>query len=365
MTDITAPYALDALDTIRQSHRQKATATLYPATGDPLTLVVNDGHVTFSEDWSPHVQVTLSCGGPLDLAALALVDPRGQSRLEVTAGYVYPGGQDDVHVLATVYLQERRLVSPGDGLELTASSAEMFSQDVLWMEATQTKTFIGVHEALGWLLSYAGAGSLSSEVGMLYRPDLVGAVVLEQGRSLWEVIAHVTSTAGLWLYVDSAGAWTLRARPAEAAETSVHLSGAIVTRADDVLSRNEYYSAAVVRYTWQDSTGQDQEMVGTWALPAAPGEKGRNQKTILVERTGAASQYVVDQVAQAIVRNLSTRGDSYVVDAVAAYWLRPGDTVQVALPTGGTARHICKSVAFHLGSGSMTVTTREPSNLGV
>lgn len=368
MTDITAPYASQALETIRTTHRQKVSATFHPVTGNPIELVVNDGNVTLSEAWSPHAQVHLSCAGGLSVEQLASMDPRQAPRIEVKAGYIYPGAAEDVQLLATAVLAERRVMQPGDGLELEANSAEMLAQDVIWMEATQTRSYLGVGEAIDALLDYAGAGVLVHDMGAKFRPDLTSAVELEQGTSLWEVIYHLALQAGRWLYVGADGTWRCTAKASVAGTTSVYLAtsgpGSIVTKADDVLSRNGYYSAALVRYSWKDSAGADQEMVGTWAPPAAAGMKGSGQKTLVLERKGRATQFGANEAARLTVKNMSTRGASYQVDAVAAYWLRPGHTVQVTLANGTTVRHICKQVVFHLGSGSMTVTTREPSNLG-
>jgi hypothetical protein len=370
MTDVTTPYAPTALDTIRNTHRQKCTATFYPATGDPVELVINDGQVALAEHWSPHAQVQLSCSvGGLDAATLAAMDPRQSPILEVKAGYIYPGAGEDVHTLATTHLTERRVIQPGDGLELQADSAELLAQDVLWLEATQTRSYVGLGEAITALLAYVAPGmTLDHDLGAYYRPDLTSAVVLEQGQPVWDVLYHLALTAGLWLYVQDDGSWRLTTKATQAATTSVYLGstgpGSIVTKLDDVLSRNGYYTAAMVRYQWKNTSGVDQEIVGTWAPTAAAGWKGSGQKTLLIERKGAISQFNADQAARLTVKNMSTRGASYQVDAVAAYWLRPGMTVQITLANGTVERHICKQVVFHLGSGSMTVTTREPSNLG-
>ena len=370
MSAITEPYAEQALDTIRTTHRQRVTAKFYPTSGDPLDLVVNDGNVTLSEAWAPHAQVHLSCAGGLDLETLAKLDPRQAPLLEVHAGYIYPGGADDVQLLATAVLAERRVVQPGDSLELEANSEEMLAQDVVWLEATQTKSYAGLREAIEALLAYMAGGkqTLVADFGAKFRADLTTGVELERGASVWEVIYHLALQAGRWLYVGADGTWRCTAKATQASTTSVYLAasgpGSIVTRVDDVLSRNGYYTAAMVTYTWKDSAGADQTMVGTWAPPAAAGMKGSGQKTLVLDRRGKASQWGANEAARLTVRNMSTRGASYQVDAVAAYWLRPGHTVQVTLANGATVRHICKQVVFHLGNGSMTVTTREPSNLG-
>lgn len=377
MTPITAPYSAQALETVRQTHRQDSWATLTPAVGDPIELAVAGGTVTFSEDWSPHIQAQLSCANTHTVDQLLAMDPRQAPVLQVFAGYSYPGQADDVQLLATTVLVERRVVVPGDTLELVASSAESLAQDVAWLEGDQTRTWAGIKEALDDLLAYAGAIS-SSGSGALpgldttlpnnFRADLTASVPLKRGQTIWTVVQNLAAQAGLWLHVSADGVWHLDEKVRLAGETSAWLSqgggGSIVTKADDVLSRNGYYSAAVVRYSWEDATGSH-EVVGTWAPDPLAGEpRGGGQKCLVLERTGRATQYQADETARLAVRAVSTRGDSYTLEAVACYWLRPGATVQIDLANGSTARHIVKQVDFHLGEGSMTVTTREPTNLG-
>ena len=134
---------------------------------------------------------------------------------------------------------------------------------------------------------------------------------------------------------------------------------------DQMLDPRRRATAAVrsPRYSWTTPTG-DQEITGSWAPAPTTGTRGQGQKTLVLDREGQITQYGADEAARAVVENVSTRGDSYTLQAVACYWLRPGHTVQVDLANGSSARHIVKQVVFHLGQGSMTVTTREPNNLG-
>jgi hypothetical protein len=125
---------------------------------------------------------------------------------------------------------------------------------------------------------------------------------------------------------------------------------------EDVLSRGDYYSAAVLRYEWRDAADVDHTIIGKYGT--LPGKVFRG------DYNTAITQSAANTAAQDTVRNLSTRGDSYICTDVAAYWLRPASTVRVNLANGTDVDHLVKQVVFHLAAGTMTTTTRQPSNLG-
>ncbi|ARU53514.1 hypothetical protein CBR64_20880 [Cellulosimicrobium cellulans] len=71
-------------------------------------------------------------------------------------------------------------------------------------------------------------------------------------------------------------------------------------------------------------------------------------------------------VAAARVRRTISRGRQMSVEAAAAaYWLRPGHTITVQLPTGPQERHLVSSVTFDLPSGTMHVRTRVPVDVTI
>lgn len=368
-TDITAPYSPQALQTVKQAHRQEFYAEAI-INETPRRLVVSDGTLTFSEDYTPRISGSLTCGNNLDAAALEAIDPRGRALVNVYAGYTYPGGTDDVQQLAQLWLDVRGAQQPGDVLELTGNSAEIAAHECKWLLPAQVKSFVDLVRAIEWLLEYATAApvQLMHELGTGYRADLVGAVALEPGLNMWEVAGGLATTAGLTLYCDSQGRWILEPPASGYGQTAAFLTPgptSPVSKIDDVLSRQNYFDAAIITYKWKDANG-DQEIRGTWAPPAATGQlAGAGCKTFETERPGPISQGNANEAARLAVVQLSTRGDSYVIEAAAHYWLRPGMTVQIQKADGGLVRHVVKVVQFKLGAGAMTVTTREPTNLGV
>lgn len=372
---LTGLYQDRALDVVKQTHRQDGAATLHFPTGDPLDIILRDPQITFSEDWSPYMQLTADAVTPADAETLVRIDPRNVGAgavLEVRAGYVYDDGTADVQTLALGHLRSRRALLPEGTMPVTAASAEQLAQDTKWLLATTTKVFGGVLEALEYLTTYATgkntAGTFISTINPVHRPDLVSGVVLEQGEDLWGPISAIALSAGLRVWADENDVWNLAPKTTIAGVTSAFLKqgpATTVSKVEDVLSRENWFNAAALVYTWKDSGGVEQKIVGTWSPDPAPGtEKGAGCKTFTDDRPGPISQYQANENARLTVKNLSTRGGSYVVESVAMFWLRPGMTVQIDLANGVTVRHIVRRVTFNVGAGSMILTTREPSNLG-
>jgi hypothetical protein len=289
--------------------------------------------------------------------------------LALYAGYVYPGADSDVQLLATLEASTRGASQPGDVLELVGASAEVRAHEVKWLQAAQVKTFSGVVEAVQWLADYClspATVTVAATVGAGYRPDLVTAVALEPGLVLWEVMHALVSSAGLTLYVDSAGVWRLEPPATVLGETAAYLvpgPASTVTKLDDVLSRDGYAEAALIRFKWQDASGA-REILGTWAPAVAGQPYGAGCKVWESERPGPITQSAANEAARLAIVQLSTRGNAYVIEAASHYWLRPGAAVQLMTAEGAVIRHICKTVTFNIAAGSMTVTTREPNNLG-
>lgn len=362
---ITAPYKPQALEVLATTHRQRTYARITQGT-TVSTVEIADGSVTMAEDWSPHQRVSISTPATAEL--LALADPRQDLLLEILAGYVYPGdGGEDVQLLASCHARAATDEQPGDTLDWEGSSAELRTQDGKWMGTRQTKSFYGVLEAITWLRDYAlptPGAPIQATIPYTYRPDLVAAVALEPGQPLWGQIYAIALAAGLWVYVDSTGTWRLDQRPAAAGEAAAVLRegpGSLVKKVSHARDLEGYYTAALLQYKWKDSGGADREIFGSWAPPADSRGTGAGQKVFFATRDVQTDQYSANEAARLTVAQLSTRGDSYSIEAVAAYWIRPGHTVSIG---AAGVRHIVKSVRFDLGQGTMTLATREPSNLG-
>lgn len=360
-TNICEPYRPGTEALIRADHEQRAILTLTDGsstwTPGPLS-----GALTLSEDWTPTGQLSAVIGDTFTAAELGGMDPRAPYLVTLEAGYVYPDGSTDLHTVFTGQLDARTVKRPGGLIDLSASGEEQAAVEARWLEPDAWKTFPGVTEAVEWLAGYATGSTVvaNSSLGTGYRPDLASSIPLEIGVSLWEVISAVALSAGVRVYVDPAGVWTIGPKASEATQTAVFLedgNGSTVDTWEDVLTRDGYYGSAVIHFEWKDAAGDSHKVTGVHG-PAG-------SKTYEATRKAAASQNEANEAARLTVEQLSTRGNSYKCTGVAAYWLRPGMTVQITMANGTTARHLVRSVTFQYTAGTMTVITREPNNLGV
>lgn len=356
MTD-TAPYLAASAELVKTSHEQRVILELTNGT-DTWTSPLLSGDITLDEAWSPRAQLGAVIPNAFTPAELAAIDPRQNTlRCTVSAGYVHPDGTVDMHPLLTGHLRERKARRPGNTIQLEAASDESLTQDAGWLSTDTFKTFAGITEALEFFASYATGTTVTidSSVGAGYRADLTGSIPVKAGASVWDFMVNLANAANIRLFVDSDGTWKIRAKVTEASATDVTVLDT-ASESEDSLSRNDYYSAAVLRYEWTDASDVDRVIIARYGT--LPG------KVYTEDFDTAITQASADAAAQNAVRGLSTRGDSYTCTDVAAYWLRPGDTVRVILADGTTVDHIAKQIDFHLTAGTMTVTTRQPSNLG-
>jgi hypothetical protein len=355
-----SPYRADAADLIRGAHEQRSKMTI-TAGATVWEVPILAGSVTLSEDWSPFAQLSATVPNIFTTAELAQLDPRQLVTVRVTAGYVFPDGFADMNVIFTGQLEERKVRNPDGVIDIKASGAELFAIESKWLDVPTWKTFAGVNEAVQYFAAYGtpgGAVPFTSSLPNAYQPSMVTSIPLDTGDVLWDVLDDIATTAGVRLYVDVDGTWTIAPKATAAAETDAFLTtggGGIVTESEDILTRDDYYGAAAIKFSWKDAGGVDRTMTGRYGAAGA--------KTFTADRKRAVTQLQADNAAKLTVKNLSTRGNSYQLSGVAAYWLRPGDTVQVTLANGTEARHIAKAVTFNLTGATMRVSTREPQNI--
>lgn len=349
-----------------------STVTAHPTDADPFLLEVEAGSlsVQFSEDWSPFAQVRLDLPA-MDLDRVESLDPRKNCRLEVSAGYVYPGGREEVLPLADVVLRERPISRPADLVSLTASSDEALAQDNrIMFPAAPPRT--GINETVAWLLNQALAPArpvLSSDYAPGSAVSALADLEVELADDYWAVLDDVAARTGTRIWCDETRTWRIQARPEAAGPTSLDLTvgknGTIIT-SESGLSREEWYNAVLIRYRWRDAAGNEQERVGrarAWEGPYSVPEVGAKVYAESVSRP--VSQAGADAAAASRLRTLFSRGRSLSLTAGAAYWLRPGHTVRVTLATGPTEDHLVQSVTFHPHAGTMDIKTRQPNTLTI
>ena len=355
-----SPYSDDTAGLLTRTLSHVIVARIVIAGGETITLDVQGWRLKFDESQSPRVQANLDVRVLTDAAQLSRIDPRTGARLELDLGYTRPGGTQDVHTIANLVLRRRPVARPDDVMRLEAHSDESL--------------VIDGSPVVGPAFSNASTtGAITAVLAAVFpgiTPTVTSAVgpAIAQGPydDRWDLVLDLADRIGARVYDDGLRVWHIDPAPVlgtPALDLAVGANGTIVT-SDADLSRDQWANVVLLRYRWRDTSDVEHTItavrrITTGVYAANVG----NSKIELVEREVATTQTEANAAAAALVARTVTRGRSLTVSAVSAYWLRPGDTVNVTLPTGPTEQHLVVSVEFN-DLGLMTVVTRLPDNTG-
>jgi hypothetical protein len=322
----------------------------------------------YAQAGTPRVRATLTCRLPTDQALLDRIDPRTGARVFLYAGYARPDGLEDVQQLGNLALRSRYADRPSDGLAVTATSDEALLADAgpaggLNVNQSSTVNAIKwvVEDGLGpqtWNVTAAAAGGAVVE----YTADCDRVDVVNDYRD--RIAAEV--------YVDENRVWTIADVPSIAATPhhtmtvgptgTITESNAGLDR--DLTGADGWYNRVYLVYRWRDNAGVEQTVTTSRSVTSGPYSVTGNLRTLRLERRVATTLAQAGTAAANLVARTVTRGRTFTVSGVAAYWLRPGHTIAVQLPIGALELHLVQSVTFDHRTGRMSVTTRLPDNAG-
>ncbi len=371
---MTAPYSAAVAELLPGPLRHEVAVSLAPIgkPSIPLDVLAEGGavEVTFSEDWAPYAQARVSLPVPA-VEVLDQLDPRINVRLLISAGYTLPDNTREVFELANLGLRTRPVNRPGNTVELSAASDEARAQDYRAMYWAGMERG-GINEAVRWLAGYAvfpETPVLLSSFGAGHGRSELTEIEVQLGDDYWSLMDDAASRTNTRVYCDEQRRWRVVPRATTAATPVHHLTvgedGTIVT-ANAALDREEWFNAVCLRYRWNDAANTEHMVYGRAQATSGPYATGTvGHRVYFEEIPRPVSLAAANNAAAAKLRNLVTRGRSLTVTAAAAYWLRPGDTVAVTLPTGPTSNHLVQSVSFRPLEGLMSVTTRQPENITI
>lgn len=374
---MTAPFRPKVADLITGSLRHEVEVTAVTAAGVRIPIDVTDGDLTvrFSEDWSPYGQVSVEAAIPKDQATLDALDPRLNCQVEIRAGYTYPDTERDVWPLGTFGLRSRPVNRPANTLKLNAATDEARAQDrkVIWSGSSISRA--GINEAATWLINYALAPSVPSIVSTFpagsFAADL-NNLEINIGEDMWNGLDDVAGRTGARIYCDENRVWRIGGRP-ELSGTPAHTIltgervGTIVSSEANLSREDGWANAVVLRHRWTPAGASSESSVMGYA-GAADGPYAISAVGYCVHFEPGDTPITTAQAnkkAATRLRNLISRGRSLNVTAIAAYWLRPGMTVAVQLPTGSLEKLIIQSITFHPLTGLMDITTRQPVDVTI
>lgn len=358
----TDPYSTDTPALLTRSLSHVVAARVVLPSGETITLDVQDGRLGWDETRAPRVTAELGTKVPTDDALLGRIDPRTGARVEIDCGYARPDGTRDVHTIADLVLRSRPVSRPDDLMTIRAASDESL--------------VIDGSPVVGAAFSTANTTTAIRDVLRAVFPTLTPVVTSAVGPAIaqgpyedrWDLVQDLADRIGARVFDDGLRTWHVDPAPVLGAsnlDLAVGANGTIV-ESDAELSRDDDWGNVVLlRYRWRDTSDVEHTItavrrVTTGIYAANVG----NSKILSFEREVATTQTEANAAAAALVARTVTRGRSFAITAVSAYWLRPGDTVNATLPAGPTEQHLVRAVDFDLKTGLMTVTTRLPDNAG-
>jgi len=357
------PWSAYTPDLLTRSLTHITRAYLEVPGDEPLFLdLLEEGTISWDETRSPRVQASLTCKIPQDQALLDRLDPRTGVRLFIEAGYLQPSRVEDVQPLADLVLRTRTVTRPDDTMILEATSDESILIDV------------GPSNN-GSVTASTTTAAMTTIIGQAFHPDPTITITSPVGPAVsamkfedrWDVLVDLADQISARVYDNGLRKWFIEPMPVitvPALYLSVGENGTIIS-SDTGLTRDEGFANYVwLQYKWDTVTGEDtvsHVINSTRKITSGPYSVTESGSKILkFEREVGTTQAKADKAAEALVKRTVTRGRSFSLDAISAYWLRPGHTIQVQLPLGGPENHLVTAVDFDLRDGTMHVTTRLP-----
>lgn len=365
----TGIFSDDIGSVVAAAHGQVFTVTAVKADGSTIALDVEGGRVAWDESSAPRVRASLTCRVP-DLGTLVDLDPRSQVRLQLVAGYVRPGGITESAQIADLGLRSRRVVrdksrTNGNRMELQATSDESLALDNSPVFGGSTGSVASVPLAIQALLNQA----LTPDPTLTITHSDATATSEVDITDRWATIDDLADRIDADVYDDGTRQWWITPRPTIAgtavAALAVGAAGTIVT-SSSTLGRDDWANQVKLRYRWTDASNVAHTVIGTATAtgPFDPTVSG-DYKVWTQDRETPSTSTKANQAAAALLKRFLSRARGYTLSAVAMWWLRPGDTVTVQLPTGGAETHLVVSVAFDPAAYAMTVTTRLPDGVSI
>lgn len=360
-----APYSIDTPDLLTRTLTHVARATVVLPSGERFPVDVRGGTLSWDDTRSPRVEASIECRVPTDQELLNRLDPRTGARLEVEAGYRRPDRLEDAHLIADLGLRARTVRRPEDTMTLTALSDEAIIIDDAPSSAgtiTGSSTVLAIREMVR--LFFPGESLTLTGLSTLTGPSINQSPMGDK----WEAIADLSDRVGAQTFDDGLRNWNL-AVPATvtdpAAELYVGQAGTVIDSETGLDRDDGFYNRVFLRYEWRDSGGTEYVVKATRSITSGIyAATVGNVRTLELRREIPTTQTEANAAAAALVARTVTRGRSFAVRAVSAYWLRPGMTVETKLPIGDAEQHVVSRVEFDLRAGDMRVTTRLPDNTG-
>lgn len=364
---MTYLFSDDIAAIVSQPHGQTFSAVAILADATRVNLDVEAGTVGWDETRAPRVGTNLTCKIPDDIDVLTAIDPRLGVRLELTAGYVRPGGSKESAVIANLGLRKRnvRRNENESSMILEASSDEAL--------------VIDNSEVYGGTVSGSSVPlAMQALVNQALNPDPTSFTITHTDKTAtsevdiadrWQTIDDLADQIEADIYDDGLRNWYITPRPVKASTSVAALKvgeNGTILDSDSMLERDNWANQVKLRYKWTDASNVDHTVIGTATATGTFAPSATIPTRLFTQdRESPTTTTKANQSAAALLKRYLARGRSYALTSVAMWWVRPGDTVTVQLPTGDQERHLVASVSFNPRDFTMNVVTRLPDGISV
>lgn len=392
---MTYPWDTRLEDAVRYDAQHRYSVNVYadkagaPWPGERIGLNIVAATITYDLTWTPYVQGVVTAVLPSD-EALALLDPRQVVTVQIRAGYQFPDGPSETWMVSHGYLSHRRINRPDDTVTLEFQGLEYLADQVVsqsaaaspqgrspggtWTSTTTTRTAIDA--TLDWVAPPVVDG------GRVYgdhADDIAGWVPATDpwpgrpGENNLAAAREIADRTRLWLRADERGVWRINTLDDIQSADPVHqlregADGTLI-RLDDTLTRDGWANEVLIDYTWTvpvagaggratlttyQATGRAQVTSG----PFAVAEVGRVPAYLTADTP--TDNTLAAAAAAAMLRRYVARGSVIRADAVAAYWIRAGDHVDLTTSGRAGRDHLVQSVTYDLDAGAMSLQLTQP-----
>lgn len=300
---------------------------------------------------------------PETAAARAALDGRTAPRCILRAGTVQPNGDRTLSAIGVV----RPIGTEWDAqagrtvVEVASDESLVMTARVWWQADADSMPRTGVPEAVEYILGRLvpdESFAFVSEVPAGHAPAAVPQDV--EAGDLWlDIIEGMTQASQVRFYCDRFGTYRLSLRtemptPAEA----IDLTGTL-TSTTRRASLDGWANCVMVQARWTDAAGDQQQITGRARVADGPmGTQLAGWRVHKIDTSRGANRAQVDARARENLQRIYRLGSGWNLEGWANYHLRPDDTVTWR-EAGVTVTQLIRNISFELGTGTMTLSTRE------
>lgn len=306
------------------------------------------GRLTLDEGWAPYAQATVVLPLPTP-DILALLDPRRQQvKMYLDASALFGSNPSSMHWIA--YLRSRTIDRAAQTCTITVASGEAVLQDykqtsAIPVDPGTTSLRVLVAYILATVIPYTTLGGTADAV--IDQPT----AFWNPGVSAWAYVQTFVQKAGLRLWCDEYGIWSLDvSTPNDLVGNLVLSTTDSITGLEDAINRDgdEWYDSVIVVYSWTDAAGVQQIQADTATVPGY-------SKALTID---VSAPYPGPGAASAVLSRAIGKGNIVTPRAVSDYDARPGMDVSVTDQESNTLAGAVSSIEWAFPGHEMDVKIR-------